>query len=210
MFPFFVVSFLNFFKSFFKTGDSNSHRSVRKVTTMKRNRSERISFVLKVTLMIMTASIGSFYLKKPQFREATVMEKASGSQIHGKETENDARKSLTSLTVPIDYHEETRVSSILVNNKESSLADDSVKKPVHKTHEIKTVTKTIIDKPAWNEEVPDGEEYVCNYCGEHFRTVNELKNHCVSIHNEPGSYTTVSKYRTVHHDAITHAETTWN
>ena len=74
---------------------------------------------------------------------------------------------------------------------------------------VKTGTKTVVDKAAWDEEVFDYEEMVClgidgpGSCDFRTRSIDEMGDHCVDTGHH---YTYEDHYKTVHHNAVTHTE----
>ena len=93
-------------------------------------------------------------------------------------------------------------------------SNSSSSKPAEHTHNwvAVTETRTVVDQPAYDEQVPVTEmkEFsICNQCGaditgryiEHF----EANDGCSGYHSEWREV--VTGYQTVHHDAVTHTET---
>lgn len=82
-----------------------------------------------------------------------------------------------------------------------------------------TETRTVVDQPAYDEQVPIKEmrEFaICSACGEDLTNMDDaaLSNHLYNhmINGENGGYFSdwrevVTGYQTVHHDAVTHTET---
>lgn len=93
--------------------------------------------------------------------------------------------------------------------------------PAEHTHNwvAVTETRTVVDQPAYDEQVPIKEmrEFaICSACGEDLTNMDDaaLSNHLYNhmINGENGGYFSdwrevVTGYQTVHHDAVTHTET---
>lgn len=69
-------------------------------------------------------------------------------------------------------------------------------------------TETVTVKEAWDEDVYEA-RYICNGCGEQFKTAKEVGRHILAVPNDDcGSYYTDSvKVNTIHHDAVTETHT---
>ena len=107
------------------------------------------------------------------------------------------------------------------NSGSSKPSNNSSSKPAEHTHNwvAVTETRTVVDQPAYDEQVPIKEmrEFaICSACGEDLTNMddaalsNHLHNHM--INGENGGYFSdwrevVTGYQTVHHDAVTHTET---
>ncbi|WP_301896974.1 hypothetical protein [uncultured Holdemanella sp.] len=80
-----------------------------------------------------------------------------------------------------------------------------------------TETRTVVDQPAYDEQVPVTEmkeHEICNQCGAdltgldidaHFKNSYFNGGNCGGFHSEWREE--VTGYQTVHHDAVTHTET---
>ena len=92
-------------------------------------------------------------------------------------------------------------------------------KPAEHTHDwvAVTETRTVVDQPAYDEQVPVTEmkeHEICNQCGAdltgldidaHFKNSYFNGGNCGGFHSEWREE--VTGYQTVHHDAVTHTET---
>lgn len=78
--------------------------------------------------------------------------------------------------------------------------------PVYTTQQVQTGTRTVVDQPAYDETVRDGERVVCGACGQKFLTSREAENHLIDAHDGVGNYWVEAAYKTIHHDAVTHEE----
>lgn len=69
-------------------------------------------------------------------------------------------------------------------------------------------TETVTVKEAYDEDVYEA-RYICNGCGEQFKTAKEVGRHILAVPNDDcGSYYTDSvKVNTIHHDAVTETHT---
>ena len=101
----------------------------------------------------------------------------------------------------------------------NSGSNSSSSKPVEHTHNwvAVTETRTVVDQPAYDEQVPITEmkeHEICNQCGAdltgldidaHFKNSYFNGGNCGGFHSEWREE--VTGYQTVHHDAVTHIET---
>lgn len=104
----------------------------------------------------------------------------------------------------------------VVKNKEERTLNS---KPAEHTHNwvAVTETRTVVDQPAYDEQVPVTEmkeHEICNQCGAdltgldidaHFKNSYFNGGNCGGFHSEWREE--VTGYQTVHHDAVTHTET---
>ena len=101
----------------------------------------------------------------------------------------------------------------------NSGSNSSSSKPAEHTHDwvAVTETRTVVDQPAYDEQVPVTEmkeHEICNQCGAdltgldidaHFKNSYFNGGNCGGFHSEWREE--VTGYQTVHHDAVTHTET---
>lgn len=100
----------------------------------------------------------------------------------------------------------------------NSGSNSSSSKPAEHTHNwvAVTETRTVVDQPAYDEQVPQYQVFersICNQCGaditnnidEHFMNSYFNGGDCGGYHSEWREE--VTGYQTVHHDAVTHTET---
>ena len=101
----------------------------------------------------------------------------------------------------------------------NSSSNSSGSKPAEHTHNwvAVTETRTVVDQPAYDEQVPVTEmreHEICNQCGAdltgldidaHFKNSYFNGGNCGGFHSEWREE--VTGYQTVHHDAVTHTET---
>ena len=103
------------------------------------------------------------------------------------------------------------------SNNSGSSSNNS--KPAEHTHNwvAVTETRTVVDQPAYDEQVPITEMKafdICNDCGAELNSSNidsHVKDHMINDTGNGGWHTewreVVTGYQTVHHDAVTHTET---
>ena len=101
----------------------------------------------------------------------------------------------------------------------NSGSNSSSSKPAEHTHDwvAVTETRTVVDQPAYDEQVPITEMKafdICNDCGAVLNSSNidsHVKDHMINDTGNGGWHTEwreeVTGYQTVHHDAVTHTET---
>ena len=100
----------------------------------------------------------------------------------------------------------------------NSGSNSSSSKPAEHTHNwvAVTETRTVVDQPAYDEQVPITEMKaysICNDCGADItgNTYEHVKDHMINDTGNGGYHTewreVVTGYQTVHHDAVTHTET---
>jgi len=113
--------------------------------------------------------------------------------------------------------ENTTATTNTSSNKNNSSSSSS--KPAEHTHNwvAVTETRTVVDQPAYDEQVPVTEmreHEICNQCGAdltgldiaaHFKNSYFNGGNCGGFHSEWREE--VTGYQTVHHDAVTHTET---
>ena len=104
----------------------------------------------------------------------------------------------------------------------NSSSNSSSSKPAEHTHNwvAVTETRTVVDQPAYDEQVPITEvkEFaICNDCGADITNLGQagisdhMYNHMINDTGNGGYHSewreVVAGYQTVHHDAVTHTET---
>ena len=133
-------------------------------------------------------------------------------------TSSNKNNSSASSSKPSNGSSNNSGSSKPSNNSSSN---SSSSKPAEHTHNwvAVTETRTVVDQPAYDEQVPIKEmrEFaICSACGEDLTNMDDaaLSNHLYNhvINGENGGYFSdwrevVTGYQTVHHDAVTHTET---
>lgn len=155
--------------------------------------------------------------KKEETAKADTSNKSNASESKKENTtattntSSNKNNSSSSSSKPSNGSSNNSGSSKPSNNNGSN---SSSSKPAEHTHNwvAVTETRTVVDQPAYDEQVPVTEmkEFsICNQCGaditgryiEHF----EANDGCSGYHFEWREV--VTGYQTVHHDAVTHTET---
>ncbi len=131
-------------------------------------------------------------------------------------TNTSSNKNNTGSSKPSNSSSNNSGSSKPSNNSGSN---SSSSKPAEHTHDwvAVTETRTVVDQPAYDEQVPITEmkeHEICNQCGAdltgldidaHFKNSYFNGGNCGGFHSEWREE--VTGYQTVHHDAVTHTET---
>ena len=131
-------------------------------------------------------------------------------------TSSNKNNSSASSSKPSNGSSNNSSSSKPSNNSSSN---SSSSKPAEHTHNwvAVTETRTVVDQPAYDEQVPVTEmreHEICNQCGAdltgldidaHFKNSYFNGGNCGGFHSEWREE--VTGYQTVHHDAVTHTET---
>ena len=131
-------------------------------------------------------------------------------------TNTSSNKNNTSSSKPSNSGSNNSGSSKPSNNNGSNSSNS---KPAEHTHNwvAVTETRTVVDQPAYDEQVPVTEmkeHEICNQCGAdltgldidaHFKNSYFNGGNCGGFHSEWREE--VTGYQTVHHDAVTHTET---
>ena len=122
-------------------------------------------------------------------------------------------------TAKADTSNKSNSSESKKNNTASTNSSSNSSKPAEHTHNwvAVTETRTVVDQPAYDEQVPITEmkeHEICNQCGAdltgldidaHFKNSYFNGGNCGGFHSEWREE--VTGYQTVHHDAVTHTET---
>lgn len=131
-------------------------------------------------------------------------------------TSSNKNNSSSSSSKPSNGSSNNSGSSKPSNNSGSN---SSSSKPAEHTHNwvAVTETRTVVDQPAYDEQVPITEMKafdICNDCGAELNSSNidsHVKDHMINDTGNGGWHTewreVVTGYQTVHHDAVTHTET---
>ena len=160
--------------------------------------------------------------KKEETAKADTSNKSNASESKKENTtattntSSNKNNSNASSSKPSNGSSNNSSSSKPSNNSGSS---SSSSKPAEHTHDwvAVTETRTVVDQPAYDEQVPVTEmkeHEICNQCGAdltaldidaHFKNSYFNGGNCGGFHSEWREEVTV--YQTVHHDAVTHTET---
>ena len=164
-------------------------------------------------------------VKQEEKKEETVKADSSSQS-----NTSDSKKDNTALTSSNSNKNNSSSSSSKPSNSSSNNSgsskpsnnsglNSSSSKPAEHTHNwvAVTETRTVVDQPAYDEQVPVTEmkeHEICNQCGAdltgldidaHFKNSYFNGGNCGGFHSEWREE--VTGYQTVHHDAVTHTET---
>lgn len=150
----------------------------------------------------------------------------SSNKSNASESKKDNTASTTNTSSNKNNTNSSSKPSNSSNNNSSSSkpsnnsgSNSSSSKPAEHTHNwvAVTETRTVVDQPAYDEQVPVTEmkeHEICNQCGAdltgldidaHFKNSYFNGGNCGGFHSEWREE--VTGYQTVHHDAVTHTET---
>ena len=144
-------------------------------------------------------------------------EETAKADSSNKSNTSESKKDNTASTTNTSSNKNNTSSSKPSNSSNSSNSNSS--KPAEHTHDwvAVTETRTVVDQPAYDEQVPVTEmkeHEICNQCGAdltgldidaHFKNSYFNGGNCGGFHSEWREE--VTGYQTVHHDAVTHTET---
>ena len=144
-------------------------------------------------------------------------EETAKADSSNKSNASESKKDNTASTTNTSSNKNNTSSSKPSNSSNSSNSNSS--KPAEHTHNwvVVTETRTVVDQPAYDEQVPVTEmkeHEICNQCGAdltgldidaHFKNSYFNGGNCGGFHSEWREE--VTGYQTVHHDAVTHTET---
>ena len=131
-------------------------------------------------------------------------------------TSSNKNNSSSSSSKPSNGSSNNSGSSKPSNNSGSN---SSSSKPAEHTHDwvAVTETRTVVEQPAYDEQVPITEMKafdICNDCGAELNSATasaHVRDHMINDTGNGGWHTewreVVTGYQTVHHDAVTHTET---
>ena len=157
-------------------------------------------------------------------------EETAKADSSNKSNTSESKKDTTASTTNTNSNKNNTSSSSSkpskgsINNSGSSKpsnnsgSNSSSSKPAEHTHNwvAVTETRTVVDQPAYDEQVPITEMKaysICNDCGADItgNTYEHVKDHMINDTGNGGYHTewreVVTGYQTVHHDAVTHTET---
>lgn len=136
-------------------------------------------------------------------------------------TNTSSNKNNTSSSKPSNSNSSSNNSGTSKPSNNSG-SNSSSSKPAEHTHDwvAVTETRTVVDQPAYDEQVPITEmkEFaICNACGADITNLGQagisdhMYNHMINDTGNGGYHSewreVVTGYQTVHHDAVTHTET---
>lgn len=157
--------------------------------------------------------------KKEETAKADSSNKSNASESkkdNTASTSSSSNKNNSSSSKPSNSSSNNSGTSKPSNNSGSN---SSGSKPAEHTHNwvAVTETRTVVDQPAYDEQVPVTEmkeHEICNQCGAdltgldidaHFKNSYFNGGNCGGFHSEWREE--ITGYQTVHHDAVTHTET---
>ena len=163
-------------------------------------------------------------VKQEEKKEETAKADSS-NKSNASESKKDNTASTTNTSSSKNNTTSSKPSNSGSNNSGSSKpsnnngSNSSNSKPAEHTHNwvAVTETRTVVDQPAYDEQVPVTEmkeHEICNQCGAdltgldidaHFKNSYFNGGNCGGFHSEWREE--VTGYQTVHHDAVTHTET---
>ena len=151
-------------------------------------------------------------VKQEEKKEETA--KANSSN---KSNTSESKKDTTASTTNTSSNKNNTSSSKPSNSSNSSNSNSS--KPAEHTHNwvAVTETRTVVDQPAYDEQVPVTEmreHEICSSCGADLTGTDasvHIYQHMINGDDKGGWHSEwreeVTGYQTVHHDAVTHTET---
>ena len=162
-------------------------------------------------------------VKQEEKKEETAKADPS-NKSNASESKKDNTASTTNTSSNKNNTSSSSKPSNSSNNSSSSKpsnnsgSNSSSSKPAEHTHNwvAVTETRTVVDQPAYDEQVPITEMKaysICNDCGADItgNTYEHVKDHMINDTGNGGYHTewreVVTGYQTVHHDAVTHTET---
>lgn len=154
--------------------------------------------------------------KADSSNKSNVSESKKENTTASTNTSSNKNNSSSSSSKPSNSGSNNSGTSKPSNNSGSN---SSSSKPAEHTHDwvAVTETRTVVDQPAYDEQVPVTEmkeHEICNQCGAdltgldidaHFKNSYFNGGNCGGFHSEWREE--VTGYQTVHHDAVTHTET---
>lgn len=144
-------------------------------------------------------------------------EKTSKADSSNKSNTSESKKDNTASTTNTSSNKNNTSSSKPSNSSNSSNSSSS--KPAEHTHNwvAVTETRTVVDQPAYDEQVPVTEmreHEICSSCGADLTGTDasaHVYQHMINGDDKGGWHSEwreeVTGYQTVHHDAVTHTET---
>lgn len=144
-------------------------------------------------------------------------EKTSKADSSNKSNASESKKDTTASTTNTSSNKNNTSSSKPSNSSNSSNSNSS--KPAEHTHNwvAVTETRTVVDQPAYDEQVPVTEmreHEICSSCGADLTGTDasaHVYQHMINGDDKGGWHSQwreeVTGYQTVHHDAVTHTET---
>ena len=144
-------------------------------------------------------------------------EETAKADSSNKSNTSESKKDNTASTTNTSSNKNNTSSSKPSNSSNSSNSNSS--KPAEHTHDwvAVTETRTVVDQPAYDEQVPVTEmreHEICSSCGADLTGTDasaHVYQHMINGDDKGGWHSEwreeVTGYQTVHHDAVTHTET---
>lgn len=144
-------------------------------------------------------------------------EETAKADSSNKSNTSESKKDNTASTTNTSSNKNNTSSSKPSNSSNSSNSNSS--KPAEHTHDwvAVTETRTVVDQPAYDEQVPVTEMReleICSSCGADLTGTDasaHVYQHMINGDDKGGWHSEwreeVTGYQTVHHDAVTHTET---
>lgn len=144
-------------------------------------------------------------------------EETAKADSSNKSNASESKKDNTASTTNTSSNKNNTGSSKPSNSSNSSNSNSS--KPAEHTHDwvAVTETRTVVDQPAYDEQVPVTEmreHEICSSCGADLTGTDasaHVYQHMINGDDKGGWHSEwreeVTGYQTVHHDAVTHTET---
>ena len=154
--------------------------------------------------------------KADSSNKSNVSESKKENTTASTNTSSNKNNSSSSSSKPSNSGSNNSGTSKPSNNSGSN---SSSSKPAEHTHDwvAVTETRTVVDQPAYDEQVPITEMKafdICNDCGAELNSATasaHVRDHMINDTGNGGWHTewreVVTGYQTVHHDAVTHTET---
>lgn len=159
-------------------------------------------------------------MKQEEKKEETAKTDSSNKSNTSESKKDNTASTSSSSNKNNSSSSSSKPSSKPSNSSNSSSSNSS--KPAEHTHDwvAVTETRTVVDQPAYDEQVPVTEmkEFaICNDCGADLTSLGQagisdhIYNHMINDTGNGGWHSEwreeVTGYQTVHHDAVTHTET---
>ena len=153
---------------------------------------------------------------KSEVKQEEKKEETAKADTSNKSNSSESKKNNTASTTNTSSNKSNTGSSSKPSNNNSSNSSSS--KPAEHTHDwvAVTETRTVVDQPAYDEQVPITEMVAwekCDNCGADI-TADPSGHNKTEMLAGTGKYgwhtewkEVVTGYQTVHHDAVTHTET---
>ena len=155
--------------------------------------------------------------EEQEVKQEEKKEETAKADSSNKSNASESKKDTTASTTNTSSNKNNTSSSKPSNSSNSSNSNSS--KPAEHTHNwvAVTETRTVVDQPAYDEQVPVTEmreHEICSSCGADLTGTDasaHVYQHMINGDDKGGWHSEwreeVTGYQTVHHDAVTHTET---